>query len=210
MGVQRDLGRSKLPGSGKSPAGRGGGEGNHYPNRVEITIRGRVGKSFPGGTHLFPGAARPRGQSTVCGRERPKRTAEGPVAQRLTVPMTRDAPSLPTVPMENAKFNLLRRAMSAYVQRRRALSSNLSNIDTPGYERLSVTFEEELQEARRSTADLRRPEAVEGRLEVGDEPPVLEDELMSLADTQMRTQLATRALREHFGLMRTGITGRAG
>ncbi len=112
--------------------------------------------------------------------------------------------------MENAKFNLLQRAMSAYVQRRRALSSNLSNIDTPGYERLSVTFEEELQDARRSTADLRRPEAVEGRLEVGDEPPILEEELMSLADTQMRTQLATRALREHFGLMRTGITGRAG
>jgi hypothetical protein len=43
---------------------------------------------------------------------------------------------------------------------------------------------------------------------VSDAPPVLEDELMGLADTQMRQQLATRALTAHFGLLHTGITGR--
>ncbi len=42
-----------------------------------------------------------------------------------------------------------------------------------------------------------------------DRPPLLEDELMEIADTQMRTQLASRALHEHFARMRTGITGRS-
>lgn len=112
--------------------------------------------------------------------------------------------------METAKLNLLRRAMQGYTQRRQALASNLANIDTPGYNRLSVSFEEKLQEARRHPGGLRLEEAVEPRMEVEDAPPILEDELMGLADTQMRTQLASRALREHFSLVRTGITGRSG
>jgi flagellar basal-body rod protein FlgB len=111
--------------------------------------------------------------------------------------------------MEPSKLHLLRRAMGAYVQRRRAVASNLSNLDTPEYDRLSVAFEEELRSARDASVDLRSPDEVEPRLEVGDEAPILENELMEMADTQMRTQFATRALRDHFALMRTGITGRS-
>lgn len=110
--------------------------------------------------------------------------------------------------METNKLNLLRRAMGAYVQRRRALSTNLANLDTPGYERLSVSFEDKLQQARRHPEGLQDAELVMPRTETGDETPILEDELMGLADTQMRTQLASRALREHFDLVKTGITGR--
>lgn len=96
--------------------------------------------------------------------------------------------------------------MGAYELRLQALSANVANLDTPGYTRLGVSFEETLQRARRTkAADATR---VEGRLVAGDRPPLLEDELMELADTQMRTQLAARALSEHFGLLRTGITGR--
>jgi flagellar basal-body rod protein FlgB len=110
--------------------------------------------------------------------------------------------------MDTAKLSLLRNAMTAYAKRRRVLSSNLANVDTPGYDRASVTFEEELQAAR-ETPDLGQdPAEVEAAVEVQDQKPVLEDELMALSDTQMRTQLATRALRDHFDLLRTGITGR--
>ena len=112
--------------------------------------------------------------------------------------------------METAKLNLLRRAMDSYVQRRRALSSNIANLDTPGYERLSVSFEDQLQDARLTTDGVRQVDSVEPRTEVEDGPAILEDELMGLADTQMRTQMATRALREHFNLVKTGITGRSG
>lgn len=108
--------------------------------------------------------------------------------------------------METPKFQLLRQAMSAYALRTRAVASNVSNLDTPGYQRASVSFEDALQRARRGPGGLGRVPGA--RVTTEDRPPLLEDEMMELADTQMRTQLATRALSEHFSLMRTSITGR--
>jgi flagellar basal-body rod protein FlgB len=109
--------------------------------------------------------------------------------------------------MDTAQLSLLRNAMTAYTKRRRALSGNLANIDTPGYDRASVSFEGELREARDSPLGTEQSE-VEAEVVVEDEKPVLENELMALSDTQMRTQHAARALSHHFDLMRTGITGR--
>lgn len=112
--------------------------------------------------------------------------------------------------MEPSKLQLLRHAMQAYTWRLKALASNIANLDTPDYQRISVTFEEALRKARHQIPGLRQPEEVKPRMQVEKAPPVLEDELMELADTQMRTQLTARALREHFDLMRTAITGRTG
>ena len=110
--------------------------------------------------------------------------------------------------METTKLGLLRQAMSAYALRTRTVANNVANLDTPGYQRLGVAFEEALQRARRSPAGVQDPKALAPRLENAGRPPLLEDELMELADTQMRTQLGTRALTEHFALMRSSITGR--
>lgn len=111
--------------------------------------------------------------------------------------------------MDSAKVSLLRNAMTAYAKRRRAVSSNIANVDTPGYDRTSVRFEKELRSARDGSGIGEEQAEVEAEMEVEDQAPMLEDELMSLSDTQMRTQLATRALSDHFELMRTGITGRS-
>ena len=112
--------------------------------------------------------------------------------------------------MKTATLNLLARAMQAYTWRMQTLSSNVANLDTPGYQRLSVSFEETLQELRHSVAGPRDGTEVVPRLVVEDGAPILEDELMDLADTQMRTQLASRALHGHFNKMRISITGRTG
>lgn len=112
--------------------------------------------------------------------------------------------------MDTAKLSLLRNAMTAYAKRRRTLSSNLANVDTPGYDRASVSFEKKLQAARDSPEIDAEEADVEADVEIEEQSPVLEQELMALSDTQMRTQLATRALSDHFELLRTGITGRAG
>ena len=96
--------------------------------------------------------------------------------------------------------------MEAYQWRLQALSANVANLDTPGYDRLSVEFEEQLQQARRGAG---HADAVGATAVEEDRPPLLEDELMEIADTQMRTQLTARALHEHFARLRTGITGRS-
>ena len=112
--------------------------------------------------------------------------------------------------METPHVALLRRAMQTYTYRMEAHASNIANVDTPGYQRLSVSFEEQLQDALHNVPTVKEPGEIEPRVVVEDRPALLEDELMELADTQMRTQLTTRALREHFDMVRTGITGRAG
>ena len=111
--------------------------------------------------------------------------------------------------METSNLKLLRSAMDAYTQRSQAIASNIANLDTPDYQRISVSFEDQLRDARHQVPSLRTPEDVSPRMEVEDGPPILEDEMMNLADTQMRVQLTIRALRDHFEMMRTGIKGRA-
>ena len=91
-----------------------------------------------------------------------------------------------------------------------AVASNVANLDTPGYKRLSVSFEETLQQMRHSIDVPRDGTEVNPHMRIEDDAPILEDELMEMADTQMRTQLVSRALRNHFQMMRMGITGRAG
>lgn len=112
--------------------------------------------------------------------------------------------------MNTPKLAVLRNAMEAYSMRTRALANNIANLDTPDYQRESVSFEEELRFRRQGGEKLRAPDSVRGEAYLEEGPALLEDEMMSLADTQMRTQLTTRALREHFELLRTGIIGRAG
>jgi flagellar basal-body rod protein FlgB len=99
--------------------------------------------------------------------------------------------------------------MQTYDLRMQAHASNIANLDTPGYQRVSVSFEEQLQNAIHNVPGVKDPVEIEPRVITEERPALLEDELMEMADTQMRTQLATRALRENFELLRTGITGRA-
>ena len=95
--------------------------------------------------------------------------------------------------MKTQQLALLSNAMQAYTWRTQALASNIANLDTPGYQRMSVSFEDSLQQARHQTPGLRDAADVTARMEIEETPPVLEDEMMELADTQMRTQLVTRA-----------------
>jgi flagellar basal-body rod protein FlgB len=110
--------------------------------------------------------------------------------------------------METGKIDLLRRAMQAYTWRLQAGAGNVANLETPGYQRSSVAFEDELRVALQSPMSQRKGLEINPEIRIDERPPQLEEELMELADTQMRTQLATRALRDHFELIRTGITGR--
>ncbi len=110
--------------------------------------------------------------------------------------------------IETERITLLGNALKAYNWRLKALTSNLANMDTPGYQRMSVKFEETLQEVRHAVPGLRHSTDIQPRMKVGETGPVLEDELMNLADTQMRTQFSTKTLHDHFQMLRTSITGR--
>jgi flagellar basal-body rod protein FlgB len=112
--------------------------------------------------------------------------------------------------MINNKVGLLSNAMATYARRMDAISGNIANLDTPGYRKVSVSFEDRLQQAMHGPRGSEDASRIGPTMELGDDAPVLEDELMDMADTQMRNQLVVRALKDHFGMVRTGITGRTG
>ena len=103
---------------------------------------------------------------------------------------------------------VLRNAMQAYAWRIKALANNVANIETPGYRRMSVSFEEELQAVERFGGSRARLDDVSPRHVELDVAPSLEEELLEMTETQMRNHLASRALREHFAMTRVAISGR--
>lgn len=101
---------------------------------------------------------------------------------------------------------LLHRAMDALTLRQRITSANIANQDTPGYNKLEVRFEDELRRVQEDKGVRGMREVVPEIVET-DKTPVLEDELLEMADTQIRVNVMTRSLRHHFDMLRTGITG---
>lgn len=98
--------------------------------------------------------------------------------------------------------------MGAYNYRHQAISANLANLETPGYNRIEVSFEDQLQQMRGQLAQKEDVQGLNATVRQTEQRPILEEEMLSLAENNMRVQFASRALREHFDLLRTGITGR--
>lgn len=110
-------------------------------------------------------------------------------------------------------------------RRQQATSNNIANIDTPGYARQSVNFETELQrQFNRGTTPLTGTDArhitAGGALrgQLGMDPQQLlsssrmdgntvdiDQEMVTLTETQMRFQAASQALSKKLGIIRTVI-----
>ncbi|REL38688.1 flagellar biosynthesis protein FlgB [Rhodohalobacter sp. SW132] len=101
---------------------------------------------------------------------------------------------------------LLARAMDTYTLRQRVTAGNIANADTPGFNKHRVDFEEELQRVQNSSGARGMKEVTPSIVET-DQPIELEDELLEMADTQVRVNLVTRSLRHHFEMLKNGITG---
>lgn len=108
--------------------------------------------------------------------------------------------------IDSSHSQLLAKAMDAYTLRQQVTSGNIANADTPGYNRHEVQFEKQLQQVRELQAGEKMAKVTPSIVET-DKPVVLEDELVEMADTQIRVQLVSRSLRHHFDMLRTGITG---
>ncbi len=131
--------------------------------------------------------------------------------------------------LDQGALRTARAALTGLSRRHEAISSNIANIDTPGYRRKSVEFEDALaasvQRGGTHTALARTderhvaatasgthmPGAVQARDIVGartDANTVSVDEEMSaLAETQLRYQALTQTVGRRIGVLRTAIRG---
>lgn len=128
---------------------------------------------------------------------------------------------------DTASMQAARAALSGLSRRQEAVSANVANIDTVGYQRRSVNFEDALDARLRSgvgelkTSDPRHvsragaaggtQSSIETRDVVStrnDQNNVSIDEEMSLmVETQLRYQALTQTLGRRIGTLRTVIRG---
>jgi flagellar basal-body rod protein FlgB len=93
--------------------------------------------------------------------------------------------------------------------RQTLITSNLANVDTPGYRTRDINFEEEMHRAEgRVGSDAPQPRAFEvgGLIERPDGNNVnLDRESMLLAQTQLQFRLGVELLRQEFQSISTAI-----
>lgn len=104
---------------------------------------------------------------------------------------------------ENPQIKFLSKALDAYMLRQKVTAGNIANIDTEGYTKKSVKFEEYLRNA--STAQERQQ--VLPSIESTGERVDLDTEMIEMSDTQMRVQMVSRLIRHQMDMVRMGITG---
>jgi flagellar basal-body rod protein FlgB len=121
----------------------------------------------------------------------------------------------PTEPSSATLETYLRLAAT----REKVISSNMANIDTPGYRTRDINFENELNSAM-SAASFRTTDGtetlqmlpvvrqVQGLMERPDGNNVsLEREGLEMAETQLRYQLGIQLLKRHFHQSLSAING---
>lgn len=108
--------------------------------------------------------------------------------------------------IDSSHSQLLSRAMDVYSLRQKITAANIANTDTEGYSKREVRFEDELRKVQQKDG-VNEMKNVTPRIVESGQSVQLENELLEMSDTQIRVNLATRSLRHHFTMMRTGITG---
>jgi flagellar basal-body rod protein FlgB len=112
---------------------------------------------------------------------------------------------------DDVSASSLRVAVAGLTARQNAISDNIANIETPGYQARKVKFEEALSSAVKNGES---PSSVRPSVQNSLEPSRLngsnvnlDEETLSHIDTTMRYQLTLRALDSKYSMLRTAITG---
>jgi len=113
--------------------------------------------------------------------------------------------------IDTAQISGLTRFLDAASARHRAITTNIANVDTPGYRTRDVDFRSVLQQAgipgMMETSATPQTREVEGLMERPDGNNVsMERESLLLAQTQLQFHTGVQLLRSEFRRVMTAIT----
>jgi flagellar basal-body rod protein FlgB len=110
---------------------------------------------------------------------------------------------------------LLSMALDAAVLRQQAIAQNIANANTPGYQRIGVSFESRLAALADGHGQVRAPSlselaAYRPRLEVAapgssGQPVSLDEEMAQLSQTTLHHQALLKALDKHMALISMAV-----
>lgn len=108
---------------------------------------------------------------------------------------------------DSVTFVALNSALDGLSMRQRVIADNIANVQTPGYHAKRVSFEDSLAAAVRAGSGAVTPSVArsqEPTREDGNNVN-LDTETLSNVDTNLRYQLATRAMDSQFSSIRTAM-----
>jgi flagellar basal-body rod protein FlgB len=101
---------------------------------------------------------------------------------------------------------LLNLALEAAAMRQQAIAHNIANANTPGYRRITVSFEDQLAaQAGAERGPARAPAYRYAEGGSAGERVALDMELAQLAETSLHHQALLKALHQHFALLGLAI-----
>ena len=117
--------------------------------------------------------------------------------------------------IDDSTVGMLSLALDAATMRQQAIAQNIANANTPGYQRLAVSFEARLAEARQSAGDGRapslgelahyRPQFITAPGSAAGDPVQLDIEVAGLSENTLQHQALLKALNRHMDLLSVAI-----
>lgn len=115
--------------------------------------------------------------------------------------------------IDQSTVGLLSMALDATALRQRAIAQNIANANTPGYQRIGVSFESHLgalqgalkHGATPSLASLRDLRPVLETVGAPGEPVALDMEVAALSDNTLQQQALLKLLNKHMALLSTAV-----
>jgi len=116
----------------------------------------------------------------------------------------------------DAQAGLLSKLMDATAVRQQVVSHNLVNLNTPGYQRLEATFEDQFQAALSGSGDVSRADGIKAQVVTSKDATAradgntvdLDRELGELQRTALMFQTYTKLLEARLGMMRRAMDSR--
>lgn len=115
--------------------------------------------------------------------------------------------------VDNNTVDLLKLALDAAGMRQQAIAQNIANANTPGYQRIGVSFERRIEDVRQavrrgqapSLASLAACQPAFEAVGAPGEPVALDMEVAALAENTLQHQALLKALNKHLALIGTAI-----
>lgn len=113
----------------------------------------------------------------------------------------------------DTRIDLLARVLDVAATRHKVIAHNVANVNTPGFQRLEVTFEEELAKVLAGGGD---PSGVKPKVAVDETAPArvdgntvdIDQEMGALGKNALLYQAASSILASRLGMLRSAISGR--
>ncbi|MRW94168.1 flagellar basal body rod protein FlgB [Duganella sp. FT80W] len=115
-----------------------------------------------------------------------------------------------TIVTDSTTVSLLSLALDATAMRQQAIAQNIANVNTPGYQRVGVSFESRVEALRQRLGDGAAPALANlapyrPQLESSDSPVSLDMEMASLSENTLHHQVLLKLLNKHYALLGSAI-----